>query len=320
MLLCFHISYGQNYRQYYQIVDSAFYFYKTGENLKADSLYQKAFDLFIGFPDDYTFAACNIYSIDRSKSNVYLGQAFKYGQNCGYVEFIFKNNSLNYSSKEIKKLSKKNKEKILKGTNNSKIVRMVIKDQFPRFFLQKKISRNDSINFLKIKDMMINDSLLFNRFYTGYRRNFFWDLILIHMSHRFDRFKEISPNYIRFIEKGWMERENFAYNIDIITILNGHIIKIDEKTGIIVELPEKNHYIMDDELFYSLSGNFSFYSSRLKKQVTVPIHPDMTPEMVDKFRRSIFLGSYEMYKKSHPHKLYPTIDEFKNIYNKRKTN
>ena len=307
---------GQNYRQYYQIVDSAYYFWKTGENLRSDSLYQKAFSLFTGFPYDYTNAAYNIYSIDKSKGNIYLGQAFKYGQHIGNVKFILKKDSVDYNSGELRKIARKNKEKTLKGVKKGKIRRIFFKDQIPRQFASKKIDRNDSINFYKIINMMENDSLIFNRFYTGYNHNVLWGLLLTHVSYNIEHYKKIAPYYIRFIEKGWIERESFVDNIDVITALCGYMIEIDEKTGTIIELPEKNRYIIENKLYYSLSGDLSFYFSSLGGQVTVPVHPDMSAEEVDAFRRSIFLGPYEMYKKSRPYKYYPTEEEFKNLFKK----
>ena len=311
LIYCSFIVNAQNYHRYYELTDSAFYFWKVSENIKADSMYQLAFDTFIGFPDDYANAAYNIWHKNPVKGKEYIAKSFLYGGFIQDIEFYLEKNDISISKRELKKLARQNKEDIVSRKKKRKIQKMLMKDQMARFIFHKKMHIVDSINQLKLIDYTINDSLFFNRFHIGYKASMYSQLLLTHQV--WTGITPIQDNLIRYIEKGWLHRDFLWYAIERVavyaskmyTIRNGKII-IDESTI--------NTQISKKIGSYSMLGQISFWSNTQKQQVVVPVNPQKTEQEINALRHAVFLPPLDIYRKSSG-KLHPDVNEFKKIFN-----
>ncbi len=311
MLLLYSIScFNQNYHRYYELTDSAYYYWKTSDTLKADSMYAKAFDHFVGFPDDYADAAYNIWHKNAGKGRQYIAKAFQYGGSLKDIEYYLSKNGIQISKRELKSIARQNKEQIKSRKKRREIRRMFRKDQMARIIFNKRKSKVDSINRAKFIDYVNNDSLIFNRFYVGYRASLYTQPLLFHQG--WEGVASIRKDLIRYIKKGWIHREFLWYTLELQAVF-GNGVFFEKKDKPFIDGKNTN-ILIKQSVYYSMLGQLSLYNDSLKQQVLVPVTPKKTVQEINALRRAVFLGPLDIYRKSSG-KLYPDVNEFKEIFN-----
>lgn len=301
--------YSQDYLRYYQLTDSAYYYSVTKMNIKADSLYEYAFNQYIGFPRNYINAACNIWLIDSTKSLEYISQAFKYGAYLDNIKYAFEKKGLTITDSILKRLSKESKEEI-KCKKCARIInRMGRKDRWARFLFNWRIKKVDNQNREKIILFATKDTMMLNRFYTGIHVNMFMSPLLNHQN--WETVGDIFPILRKYVRKGWMHRELLNFFLDEKAFF-GQEFKYDSlKDQVFLGSKTKEDLLIKKYFHYSATGQYSLYHPKFRKQVTIPTDPEKSMEEIDALRRALFLSPLSLYKKSYPNKLYPSIDEIK---------
>lgn len=309
---CVNISYGQNYLRYYELTDSAFYFWKSSKTLKADSLYHLAFEKFIGFPEDYANAAYNIWNENSEKGKAYIAKSFHYGGFIQDIEFFLEKNDIYVSKKELKKIAKANKENVECNRCQRVIMRMGRRDLWARFLFNWRIEKVDRQNCEKLIVFATKDTMMLNRFYTGIKPNLYLQPLLNHQN--WTTVGDVFNDLRKYVRRGWVHREMLNFFLDEKAFF-GQEFKYDSTIDrVYLGSRTKAELLIKRHFYYSATGQYSLYNPKLKKQVTIPADPNKSKEEVDELRRALFLSPLELNIKSNPQKLYPTVEELKTVF------
>jgi hypothetical protein len=294
---------SQDYKFYYSKIDSAYLLNSQGKLKEADSIFNRVFESYIGFPDDCFKAASNIYRFDKTKSEKYLTLSYIYGASKKQIK-VFKRKEKIYVKINFYRI----KRKVKKTKSFLPFIFMLFKDQYARKFAKQKISEIDKKNLTKIKCILTNNPYDLSRFATGEIRNSFIHLLLIHQ--KFDDYGEFYYDLINQVKLGNIHREILATIIERDAIWTGRVFYLNKQK---IEVNDKLRYKFSNKNIYASSvGSTIVYIGN--KRTLLPINPNLNINEVNELREFLYLPYFELFKEANTHQFYtPTILEFEQI-------
>lgn len=293
-ITCLFSLSAQNYRRYYEMIDSANLYQQTKETALADSFYIKAFQKYEGFADDFIQAAINIHDKDKRKMLMYLDMAAYYGAHEKNLRAGLKKSNILISKKDFNKIHRIPKNRKLAPSRT--IWRMLIRDQLARKTGKPtKIIRADSLNLLAIKKMINKDSAALSRLNHNEIVNSIIEILLIHQN--FKTIKKDFQLFYSYVEKGKLGRSILTTIIERDAMWGGNSFKVDTLENRLYKAAAPNLKFKNGFLHCTALGTIPYYLKG--KMVIVPINPNMSKTEYNSLRHFLFLSDYDLFRKSY---------------------
>lgn len=298
-----------SYKNYYALIDSAKY-YTYAEPIKADSLYKVAFANYNPFSEDVVSAILNDYKIDSVLNYEYVELAIKQGEFYIDIKYYLKN--IKYDKKKLKQVRKKAKRNKTINKNRKfrfKIIYLIFKDQYTRRFNKKNIIKRDSLNSIQLKLVLKKDSSAFSRFTLGNTYMKLLQVLLFHQGWACWNGKDFEM-LVELVKRGHLNRVVISEIIERESIGNGQLFKI--VNGKIVS--KQMDYKKDMLGYHYYSSIGKRYYSKKGVNISVPVFPELNEDELDNLRHYLCYSTFSLYKKTYKHLLFPTPEEYLNIF------
>lgn len=296
----------QDYKRYYQLIDSATYFKSIDDNLKADDFYTSALIAYRGFSNDHLTAILNNYYISNKLNFEMIKNAFQDGLNYRDLKFQLSKQNIFIPERNLKKLYRKNR--IKKKRSLHPIYFALIADQIPRSRKNGDISEVDRRTGIKIKKWMIEKPYLFNRFETGFIGS---ELIYILMIHAgWENLESVQDTIYNLTQKGLIHRNTLADIIERSALYRGSIFSIDSINPKLINNIDTESSLCGQH-YSNISLNYGkIYDADRKVVLTPPIHPSLNEVEINTLRNYLFLTTIEFYYISNPKYLKVSPEEY----------
>ena len=167
----------------------------------------------------------------------------------------------------------------------------------------------DSLNAIKVKTMLADTNLIRDLTYLNKQ---LLELLILHGGIKcYKQELDLMRYYVG--EKRYLSRELLPTIIERDAVWDGVTFKVINNELVQVDTKNQKICAFDDgyNFFYSNLGEMKWY--RNKKQVYVPINPNLSLEEINQVRRYCFLPDYS--QSSNDFYVYPTAIEWCEIVN-----
>jgi hypothetical protein len=301
------LSAQENYRQYYEQVDSAFYYVVVDSNQQlAFEKYQQCFKEYVPFITDIEKAiVAGIKTNQSIDSLICLG--FKLGAFKSEVKYLLKKHEYSYKRRHLNQLKRKGNRaaKLNKNRKTRRLIKQLfIKDQFARIFNSKKIDSVDSINATILTSAFQKNKHIFKRSTLGYTYSGLLGLLIFHQG--WSNYHQDLGMLISLTESGDLHRNDLIYLFQRDNLIAGDRFEVNEKHQLI-KSDKKAVQLCNTNFFASCIG------AQLKKIngriVYTPLDPDISEVEINKLRKALFLPPLYFY--DHVERKYRvSIDEY----------
>lgn len=311
LIKCFSF-FAQDYSDYYKKIDSAKYYSITNNLKRADVIFQQCFDEFLGFEDDLEFAIKTHYKINNKIFSKYIYNLYCIGLTSNEIKKNLSLHKIKYSKQEYKKEKQESKKHMIFFNQKKSILiyRMILRDIYYRKKgNNKKTIFIDSLNSLKLIELIKSNPIVFCRFRNNYISHFSLDILLVHSEWK--NLHHIQKELHNLVKKGWINRDIIADMIERTALFRGVVFELKNDSI--------NTYKSKIKLCGSINENYSAlnYKYKIYKDTTSnscfyrPFHPNLSIEKVDSLRNYIFFPKIEYETFFHENPKLIILDEQK---------
>jgi hypothetical protein len=316
IILSFYIgskSIAQDFTNFYIYIDSIEYYNSintVNSDKKSDNLYRKCFNEYRAFPGVYSSAIITSFKANNSLCDTLIVAAFREGALKQNIKYDLDKNGIHYSKRNLNKLKRKGKKQQSRKINAFPIYRMIVKDQFARTRrkVKQNIQQTDSLNAIKLRELLKTKPDLFNRNRTTPLAAMLLEILLFHGDWK--NIEPIQTELYELTKKGFISRNVLAYLIERNAISDGYEFRIDPIQKKIIStknLADSVCHGYYSSIAYEWGGIRDTSKNRI---VLPPLHPNLRIEEVNDLRHFLFLSDLNLLYKTGKYYSAKTVEEY----------